>query len=443
MTIAILPARLQSLLHGMSCLLHARSAWRLGVLLLGLLFAQGRRRTVTTWIRAACVQEDFPAFYYFLGSLARHAHLPASYLLRHLLRHLPGGGPILLALDDTPTERYGPKVQGAGIHHNPSPGPADAPYLYGHVWVTLAVVVVHPQWGPVSLPVRALLYVRKKDIAKIPPHYHWSFRTKLELAAQLLRWAADAAEGLGRAVEVVVDGAYAKKPFLKAARQENVTVFSRLRRDAALRHLPRPRRAGQRGRPATYGSQAIRLARRAGQTRGWQTVRARQYGEERDKRIKTFEATWRPAGGCIRVVLVQEETGWLAYFSTDASQTAQRILTVLAQRMTIEQVFHDLKEVEGLGEPQLRNLGANVSAVQLTLWEYTLVEYWAWDQPKEVLCDRSASPWDDAQRRPSHADRRKALQRQCLQQEFQQLCQRHPVDKEIQQFVNGLLNQAA
>jgi hypothetical protein len=443
MNIAILPALLQSLLQGMSCLLHARSAWRLGVLIFGLLFAQGRRRTVTTWIRAAAVQEDFPAFYYFLGSLARHASLPAGYLLRHLLRHLPGDGPILLALDDTPTERYGPKVQGAGIHHNPSPGPADAPYLYGHLWVTLTVVVVHPQWGPVSLPVRALLYVRKKDVPKIPQHYRWSFRTKLELAAELLRWAADAAEGLGRPVEIVVDGAYAKKPFLKAAAQVGVTVFSRLRRDAALRNLPRPRRLGQRGRPATYGSQAIRLALRAGQTRGWQTLRVHQYGEDRDKRIKTFEATWRPAGGRIRVVLVQEETGWLAYFSTDVAQTAERILTVLAQRMTIEQVFHDLKEVEGLGEPQLRNLGANVSAVQLTLWEYTLVEYWAWDQPQEVLCDRRTSPWDDVQRRPSHADRCKALQRHCMEQEFQQLCEEHPVAGKMQQFVTGLLNRAS
>ena len=30
----------------------------------------------------------------------------------------------LFALDDTPTKRYGPYVQGAGVHHNPTPGPA-------------------------------------------------------------------------------------------------------------------------------------------------------------------------------------------------------------------------------------------------------------------------------------------------------------------------------
>jgi hypothetical protein len=28
---------------------------------------------------------------------------------------------LTLALDDTPTQRYGPYVQGAGIHHNPTP----------------------------------------------------------------------------------------------------------------------------------------------------------------------------------------------------------------------------------------------------------------------------------------------------------------------------------
>jgi hypothetical protein len=29
-------------------------------------------------------------------------------------------------------------VQGAGIHHNPTPGPAGEKFVYGHIWVTLA-----------------------------------------------------------------------------------------------------------------------------------------------------------------------------------------------------------------------------------------------------------------------------------------------------------------
>jgi hypothetical protein len=438
-----LPQALQSLLGGMSCLLHARSAFRLAVLLCGLLFAQGRRRTVTTWLRAAAVGRDFPSYYYFLGSLGRHAGYPALPLLQHLLRHLPPDGSVRFALDDTPTQRYGPKVQGAGVHHNPSPGPADAPYLYGHVWVSLALIVSHPAWGPIALPLRALLYVRQKDLAKVPARYRWTFRTKLELAAELVRWAAQVARFTERPVEVVADGAYAKKPLLVACAQAGVTLISRLRKDAGLRHLPRPRRPGQRGRTPVYGSHAIRLHLRAAQPGGWQVVRVRQYGEDCDKRIKTFEATWRPAGGRIRVVLVQEATGWLAYFSTDPAATAEHVLAAAAERMTIEECFHDLKEVEGLGQAQVRDIWANVGVVQATMWEYALVELWAWEQPHEALCDRGDSPWDDLTRRPSHADRRKALQRWCLRQEFQSLCHGQPLQPEMHQFIERLLQRAS
>jgi len=38
--------------------LHARNRWRLPVLLMGILFAHGRR-TVTTWLLAAGVSDDY------------------------------------------------------------------------------------------------------------------------------------------------------------------------------------------------------------------------------------------------------------------------------------------------------------------------------------------------------------------------------------------------
>jgi hypothetical protein len=427
----------------MASFLHRRSARRLLPLLAGLLFAQGRRRTVTTWLRAGGLQDDFSDYYYFLAALGRRHDLPAAQLLQEALRVLPADVVVSFLLDDTPTARYGPHVQGAGIHHNPSPGPADAPFLYGHVWVTLSLLVIHPLWGPLSLPLRASLYVRKKDVPRLPARQHWSFRTKLELAAELLSWAAGMARFTGRRLEIVVDGAYAKKPFLQVARREGVVVISRLRRDAALRDLPRPRRRGQRGRPAVYGSTPIRLRLRAAQARGWQRLRVRQYGEDHDKRVKVFAATWRPAGGRIQVALVREDDGWRAYFSTDPEMTAEQILTRAAERMAIEQTFHDLKEVEGLGQAQVRDIWCNVGVVQATLWAHTLVELWAWGQPKETLCDRRDSPWDDPQRRPSHADRRKALQRWYLDQEYQRLFPGPALTPEIQQFVEQLMKRTA
>lgn len=158
--------------------LHGRNRWRLSVILLGMLLARGRR-TVTTWLRGVGISDDFADYYYFLQSLGRKAKALADGLWAVLLVRLVHSQRVLLAVDDTPTKRYGPKVQGAGIHHNPAPGPADQKFLYGHIWVTIALVLRHPLWQTIGLPLLGLLYVRAKDIAQIPAQHGWRFRTKL------------------------------------------------------------------------------------------------------------------------------------------------------------------------------------------------------------------------------------------------------------------------
>ena len=214
--------------------LHARNRWRLPVLLTGILFAHGRR-TVTTWLRAAGVSPDFQDYYYFLAALGRKTKSVATQLLLLLLQTLPLPDRLLAVIDDTPTKRYGPKVEGADIHHNPTPGPADQKYLYGHIWVTLSLAVRHPCFGALALPLRAMLYVRQKTISKIPVWRDWTFATKLVLAARLVEWIAPIVKKAGKTLWIVVDGGYVKAPFLKCALRAGVTVIGRLRKDAALR----------------------------------------------------------------------------------------------------------------------------------------------------------------------------------------------------------------
>jgi hypothetical protein len=421
--------------------LHGRSAWRLPVLLQGIVFARGRR-TVASWLRAVGVGRDFAAFYYFVASLGQRSEHVAGLLLRLLLGVIGVGDRLVFALDDSPTKRYGRKVQGAGIHHNPTPGPTDQKFLYGHLWVTLAWIVRHPCWGTIGLPLLALLYVRRKDLAKLPARWGWTFRTKLELAARLVAWLAGWSRFLGTALWVVVDGGYAKAPFLKAALAAGVVVVGRLRKDAALRDVPPPRQPGQRrgrGRPRLYGRNRISLAKRAGQRRGWQTLDVVLYGKLVTKTYKTFLATWTPVGGVLRVVLVREARGWLAFFGTDPTASVVQILEAVADRAAIEQDFHDLKEVEGLGQQQVRNVWANLGVFHLNLWAHTLIELWAWRQPKGRICDRSGSPWDDPQRRPSHADRRKALERACVRQEFRRRGHEQPLSRKIGKLINSLI----
>jgi len=421
--------------------LHTRLAWRLLPLLRGLLFAHGRR-TVASWLRAAGLGTDFRRYYYFLGSLGRQAEFLASLVLRRAVTVIVPGERLLFALDDTPTKRAGPRVEGAGIHHNPTPGPAGQKFLYGHVWVTIAWVVRHPLWGAIGLPLRAFLYVRQKDIATLPRWYKVAFRTKLEMAATLVTWVADWLQYLGKTLWVVADGAYAKRPFLKAARAAGVTVVSRLRKDAALCSVPRPPRPGapkKRGRHPKYGKEALSLAKRAGHRGGWQTGDFVLYGDTVTKTFKTFLATYRPAGGLIRVVLVRETDGWVAFFCTDPEATVGQILEAVADRAAIEQDFHDLKEVHGAGQQQVRHYWANVAVYHLNLWLHTLIELWAWTKSPAQLCDRRDSPWDKAERRPSHADRRKALRRWCLQTEIRNAGRRRPLSRKLRTLYRGLL----
>jgi hypothetical protein len=427
--------------------LHRRLAWRLAGVITGILLASGRR-TASSWWRAAGVGDRFRSYYYFLGSLGRKACEPAAVVLRVVIARIPGADRLLFAIDDSPTKRYGPEVQGAGIHHNPTPGPAGSKFLYGHSWVILSRLARHPDFGVIGLPLLGYLYVRKTDVPKLPPSAGITFRTKLLQAADLVNWLRSRLPADSPPTWVVVDGGYAKREFIKPARKAGFVVVARLRRDAALCDLPPVSPPGQkrrRGRPPIYGKNRLSLAKRAGQRRGWQTVEARRTtGEAVTKRYKTFLATWRPAGGVVRVVILEEDGGsWRAYLCTDPAAGVEAILQAVLDRWAIEQNFHDLKEVEGIGQVQLRRLWSNVGALNLSLWVHTLIEVWGWARPAGELSDRRDRPWDDVGRRPSHADRRRALQREMLEEEYRRLGVPEPWCEKIRHLLTGVVRLVA
>jgi hypothetical protein len=429
--------------------LHRRSAWRLAHVVLGILWAHGRR-TASSWWRAAGIGNRFRSYDYFLDGVGRKTTAVAAVVFALLRDHLDvNEDRLLLALDDTPTPRYGPKVQGAGIHHNPTPGPAGSKFLYGHSWVVLSRVVHHPQCGSIGLPLLGRLYVRAKEVPVLPAGIDWAFRTKPEIAAEMITWAGSLATVPGQKKPwVAVDGAYANREFIKPAKQAGLVVVARLRCDAELYDLPPVLKPGERrgrGRPPIYGKNRLSLAKRAGQTRGWQAIEVvTTAGRVVTKAVKSFLATWEPAGGVVRVVIVKEDDGsWRAYLCTDPEASAEAIVQATLDRWAIEQNFHDLKEVEGIEQVQLRRVWSNVGALNLNLWVHTLVELWGWNRPVEELSDRSASPWDDAARRPSHADRRKALRQEMLEEEFQRGWGRRPLPGKIRQLLDRVVRMVA
>lgn len=446
-----LPDRITEWCEILTTALDRRSRKYFLTIILGMLLGSGRK-TVSCWLRAAGVNDDWQDHYYFLQTLGRSAKRVATELLHLAVKQIPMsqiGEFIKLALDDSPTKRYGPKVQLAGIHHNPTPGPAGSEFLYGHVWVTISWLVNHPKWGCIGMPLLALMYVRQKDlqvlenIGKAP----WKFRTKLELAAELVEWCVRLFHNwFQKRVMVVADGAYAKRPFLKRVIATGAVVVSRLRKDAALFDVPETTKRRGKGRPRKYGEHPISLARRGGHPLGWTTIRLVLYGKEQDVSFKTFLATYAPVGGVIRVVIVKRSADlfsdcpaeWVAFFCTDANVCAEMIIESVADRAAIEQNFHDVKEIHGAGEQQVRNVWCNVACWNLCLWMHTIVELWSWRRSGNTLKQRDDRPWDDASRRPSHADRLKTLKKHTLRETFSRMPRHQRAARKIQQLFLAL-----
>ena len=130
----------------------------------------------------------------------------------------------------------------------------------------------------------------------------------------------------------------------------------------------------RRGPNRTYGEHWIDLAKRGGPRRGWATGSFDLYGQATEKTYKTFVATWRSAGGAIRVVLVDEPKGWVAFFCTDTAATVTDILESVAGRFSLEITFRDVKEVVGAGQQQVRFVRASVGAFHIGLWTFTPTE---------------------------------------------------------------------
>ena len=423
--------------------LHASNRWRLPVLLMGILFAHGRR-TVTAWLRAAGVSADYQDYYYFLAALGRKTHAVATQLLLLVLRTVPLPHRLLAVLDDTPTKRYGPKVEGAGIHRNPTPGPADQKYLYGHIWVSLSLALRHPHFGPLGLPLQAMLYVRRQTIAKIPKWRGWTFATKLVLAARLVEWLAPLVKQAGKTLWIVVDGGYVKAPFLKRAARTGATIIGRLRKDAALRDLPRKLRRGQRrrGRPPKYGKHRISLAKRAAHREGWQVAKCTVYNHMVTKPLQDLPGNVpahgrsdprgdRPGGGRHVASLLLDPT---------RKATAVEIIEAFADRATIEQDFHDVKEVWGAGQQQVRNIWTNLAVSPSQPLDAHV--WWSFDRGTVLtrsfaigVFRRGTMPLVV----PSHADRRNALRRYIMEQELSAIAAARRLPRKILQLAQRLL----
>ena len=170
---------------------------------------------------------DFRLYYYFLDSIGRKARNVAAVVFRLVLKHVVQGDRLLLAVDDTPTARFGPGWAGClAIRRRDRPVASSSTVLSGSCWPASCVMPVAARW----------LYHSWPRLGVPPGRAHaagvsaWRFQTKLPQAADLITWARPLAAAAGKTLEVVVDGGSAQKEVLRPAQAAGVVLIGRLPR---------------------------------------------------------------------------------------------------------------------------------------------------------------------------------------------------------------------
>jgi hypothetical protein len=164
----------------------------------------------------------------------------------------------------------------------------------------------------------------------------------------------------GRPLVLVVDGGFAAVSLALACVKSQVTLVSRLRREAALYHPPRPQPPGKRGPNPTTGKRQRSLQAWAERLDTlWETVTVDRYRGPR-KTLWVFSHTglWHIPGlppVDIRLIIVCDPEGKLrmaAFFCTDLQATPGQILAWVLMRWSVEVTVEEARAHVGLETPR-------------------------------------------------------------------------------------------
>jgi hypothetical protein len=366
-------------------------------------------------------------FHRFFSHAAWDLDAFALKLAKLVVSLIAPGATLLWAVDDTLCRRRGLTLYGAGMHHDPLISSRKKPLVsWGHDWVVLCILIVHPFWAPTkvfALPVAARLYrnrqgltKRKKGQAKAQkPKANPDHRTRPQLAVELIKLAASWFPD--DTILVTGDSAYGGKSVLSHL-PENVHLISHVHPKAAL-YEPAPKPAPNtkpKGRPRKKGARLPGMAAWAEDPhQPWTELRFHQFGLHATLAVKTIQALYYKSGGdrLLTIVLVRDQTGGRPdqmFFCTRLDWDARQILSTYACRWAIECMFENCKQLMGLGEQANRVPKAVERTAPMAFFVLSIVVVW-FHQVGHEFVHFPFRPWYRRKQEPSFADMLTTLRR--------------------------------
>ena len=378
--------------------LFTRPTWaHAQVLVIGTLLAQGPR-TVTAALRAMGLSGErrFERYHRVLNRARWSGLRGAQILLGRLIALLPSGLPIVMAIDETLERRFGRCIRAKGMYRDAvrsSRGKVIT--CLGVEWLVMALLVPLP-WSqrPWALPFLTLLMPSKQaDTAAGRRH-----RTTLEWSVVMVRLVR---RWLGQRPWILIgDGRYSCLRLGWECLANQATLISRLRLDARLFAFPEPVPAGRRGRKPKKGAPLAKLASRVeeARTQGEAVTVSWYRGEHKTLRVLSDTALWHTPGIApltIRWVLVVDPEGRLpaqAFFTTDLSMTAARVIELFVWRWSLEVTFEETRRHLGVEtQRQWSDLAiARTTPVLMALFSLVCLMVHRWQEHWPTLARSSA-----------------------------------------------------
>ena len=333
--------------------LFTRPTWKnINTLLMGAILCRGARR-ITSILRVMGLSEikNFSKFHRVL-SRARWDSLAASKILFGLLiKLLPSGWPIIIAVDETLERRRGKKIKAKGAYRDAVASSQSRVVIsFGLKWECMTLIVPLP-WckRPWALPFMMILSPSKKSDDAAEKTHKTSIDWTIQMVRCVSRW-------LKRKAWILVgDGAYACMALAKSCVKSGATLISRLRLDAQLYESPEVKKKGKRGRNRVKGKRIQLKELLVDPNQVWQTLTVKWYGgEQRTIECLTFECLWYHAGELplkLRIVLVKTPNGKNeaeTFFSTNLTNSPTQIIEWFVLRWNIEVTFSETRAHLGI-----------------------------------------------------------------------------------------------
>jgi DDE superfamily endonuclease len=352
-------------------------------------------------------------------------------LAKRVVTILAPGATLLWAVDDTLCRKRGLTLYGAGMHYDPLiSSRSKALVSWGHDWVVLCLIIVHPFWAPTkvfALPIAARLYINRQGLtkgkksegkssqaktkakAKADPDH----RTRPELALELINLAA----GWFPNDEIIVlgDSAYGGRSVLSHLPQ-NVQLISRVHPNGALYKPAPPKTQETPGRPRKKGDRLPGMAAWARDTsQPWTRLDFDQFGLHAALDVKTIQALYYKSGRdrLLTIVLVRDPEGKRPdqmFYCTTLARTAREVLSAYACRWAIECTFEYCKQFLGLEDPANRLPKAVERTAPMALFLFSIVVEW-FHRTGHQFVQFPFRPWYPQKGEPSFADMLTTLRR--------------------------------